>query len=150
MTTKEQLEKAINHLFTALDKEVETYRDSPDDWNICEGNVAVCLITDDGDVYGRFFGNDKILQRASYHTAYRKASQVWITGHNTNDYEKMVFDGTVDPEAFSPIELPDLIGWLGGQRFPLDGATTVSIGFSGFRGFNDLKIVKDAWEKVRL
>ncbi|WP_394748845.1 hypothetical protein [Spongiimicrobium salis] len=147
--TQEQLRIAINALFNALENEVKTYETSPEDWNICQGNVAVCLITDDGDSYGRFFGHDKLLQRASYATAYKKASQVWITGYHTNDYEKMVFDGQVDPEEFSPIELPDLIGWLGGQRLQMSDTITVSVGFSGFRGFNDVKIVKDAWERIK-
>ena len=146
--TKEVLETAINSLFNALEEEVKTYRSSPEDWNICNGNVAVCLITDYGTIHGRFFGEDKLLQRASYATAYKKASQVWITGHNTNDSEKMVFSGKVDPEEFSPIELPDLIGWLGGQRLQMRPDVTVSVAFSGFRGFNDVKIVKDAWNKI--
>jgi len=140
----------INLLFDALETEVATYKKSPEDWNICNGNVAVCLITDEGNVHGRLFGNNKLVQRTSYANAYKKASQVWITGQNTNDFERVVFGGGVDPEEYSPIELPDLIGWLGGQRLEINDRITVSIGFSGFRGFNDVRIVQDALKRITI
>ena len=54
----------------------------------------------------------------------------------------------MDPED-SPIELPDLIGWVGGQPIKIED-TLLSVGFSGFRGFNDLDIVQKAVQKVML
>jgi len=146
MTTLE-LEKFINALFQELEKEVITFKNSPDDWNISLGNVAMCIITEDGKIYGKLFGSDKLKQRGFFNVAWRKASQVWITGHKTGDYEKIVFGGTMDPED-SPIELPDLIGWVGGQPIKVDEETTLAIGFSGFRGFNDIGIVERAVKKV--
>jgi glc operon protein GlcG len=53
----------------------------------------------------------------------------------------------MNPED-SPIELPDLIGWVGGQPIQLDKETRISVGFSGFRGFNDIDMVKQAVEQV--
>ena len=61
-----------------------------------------------------------------------------------------VFGGDMDPED-STIALPDLIGWIGGQPIAIGNGIKLSIGFSGFRdfrGFNDLKIVEDAVQKV--
>lgn len=146
MTTFE-LDKFINALYQELEQEVLSFKNSPEDWNISKGNVAMCIITDEGKVYGKLFGSDKLKQRGFYNIAWKKASQVWITGHKTGDYEKIVFGGTMDPED-SPIELPDLIGWVGGQPIQLDGETRLSIGFSGFRGFNDIGIVERAVKKI--
>ena len=42
------------------------------------------------------------------------------------------------------IELPDLMGWQGGQPIQPDAKTRISCGFSGFKGVNDLAIVKKA------
>ncbi|MCM4171603.1 hypothetical protein DHD32_08935 [Arenibacter sp. TNZ] len=146
MTTT-KLEKTIYSLFEALEKEIPRFQNSPEDWEICNGNVAICIISEDGKVYGKLFGTDKIEQREIFRIAWQKASQVWITGHNTGDYEKIVFGGTMDPED-APIELPDLIGWVGGQLIQLDDESRISVGFSGFQGFNDIGIVQTALKKV--
>jgi len=142
------LEKIINSIFENLEEEILNYQNSPEDWNISDGNVAICILTEDGRVYGKLFGTDKIKRRHFFNVAYKKASQVWITGQRTGDYEKIVFGGDMDPED-SPIELPDLIGWVGGQPIKIED-TLLSIGFSGFRGFNDIDIVQTAVEKVML
>jgi uncharacterized protein GlcG (DUF336 family) len=141
-----RLEKIINLLYETLEEEITSYRNSPEDWNISDGNVAICILTEDGRVYGKLFGSDKLKQRQFFSIAYKKASQVWITGHRTGDYEKIVFGGEMDPED-SPIELPDLIGWVGGQPIRIE-ETQLSVGFSGFRGFNDIDIVQKSIQKV--
>tara|TARA_R110000868_G_scaffold144361_1_gene363353 strand:- start:15788 stop:16240 length:453 start_codon:yes stop_codon:yes gene_type:complete len=146
MTTS-KLEKTIYSLFEALEKEIPGFQNSPEDWEICNGNVAICIISEEGKVYGKLFGTDKIEQREIFRIAWQKASQVWITGHNTGDYEKLVFGGTMDPED-APIELPDLIGWVGGQLIQLDDESRISVGFSGFQGVNDIGIVQTALKKV--
>lgn len=143
-----ELEKFINALFEALEEEVLAYQNSPEDWRISQGNAAICIITDNGQVYGKLFGNHKLKQRQFFNVAWKKASQVWITGHKTGDYEKIVFGGGMDPED-SPIELPDLIGWVGGQPIHIDDTTQLAVGFSGFRGFNDIAIVQKAVQKVK-
>ncbi len=144
-----KLEKIINSIFDVLNDDIASYQNSPDDWKISEGNVAICMITEDGRIYGKLYGNDKLRQRKFFRVAWLKASQVWITGHKTGEYEKIVFGGNMNPED-SPIELPDLIGWVGGQPIQLDSATTLAVGFSGFRGFNDIDIVQKAVQKVML
>lgn len=40
------------------------------------------------------------------------------------------------------------LGWVGDQPIAIGNGIKLSIGFSGFRGFNDLKIVEDAVQKV--
>jgi glc operon protein GlcG len=141
------LESLIQSIITEAEKQIPAYQDSPEDWRISEGNVAICIITDDGRVFGKVYGQDKVRGRQFYNVAWKKASQVWITGQKTGDYEKTVFGGNMDPED-SPIELPDLIGWIGGQPITIDAETTLSIGFSGFKGHNDLKIVQIAVERA--
>lgn len=143
----EPLEKFVQKVFKDLEKRIAAYKESPEDWNISHGNVAICMITEEGNIYGKLFGDDKIRQRSFYKVAWQKASQVWITGHATGAYEEIVFGGTMDPED-SPIELPDLIGWVGGQPIELKDGTKLAIGFSGFRGFNDIAIVKEAIKKI--
>jgi glc operon protein GlcG len=142
-----ELENFINQLFLEIEHKIGGFKDSPDDWNISQGNVAMCIITEEGRIYGKLFGSQKLKQRQFFNVAWKKASQVWITGHKTGDYEKIVFGGTMDPES-SPIELPDLIGWVGGQPIKVDEDTTLAIGFSGFRGFNDIGIVEQAVKKI--
>ncbi len=142
------LEKIINSIFETLEEAIVSYQNSPEDWDISDGNVAICILTEDGRVYGKLFGTDKLKGRYFFSVAYKKASQVWITGQRTGDYEKIVFGGEMDPED-SPIELPDLIGWVGGQPIKIED-TQLSVGFSGFRGFNDIDIVQTAVEKVML
>ena len=138
-TTK--LDTLINTIFEMLEGEVAGYKNAAEDWSISQGNAAICIITKDGKVYGKVFGNDQMKQRKFFGIAWQKASQVWITGYKTGDYERVVFGGNMNPED-SPIELPDLIGWVGGQPVQLGPETMLSIGFSGFRGFNDIEIVQ--------
>ncbi len=143
------LNQTIDQIIREIEILLPTFKESPEDWNISDGNTALCIITEDGKIYGKVYGTDKLRQRAFFKIAWQKASQVWITGQNTGDYEKIVFGGTMDPED-SPIELPDLIGWVGGQPIVLSEGTRLSIGFSGFRGFNDIDIVKKAIRQVDL
>ena len=138
-----RMDTLINRIFDAIEVQIPAFRKSKADWDISDGNVAVCIITEAGRVYGRLFGSDKLRQRHFFNIAFRKASQVWITGHKTGEYESIVFGGGMDPED-SPIELPDLIGWVGGQPIQLDEETKLAVGFSGFRGFNDIEIVRKA------
>ncbi|PKB17490.1 hypothetical protein [Flavobacterium sp. 5] len=118
-----------------------------EDLRISNGNVAICIITPDGNIYGKMYGNDKPRLRNSYRIAWTKASQVWLTGIKTGDYEKLVFNNVVDENSHG-IEAPDLIGWQGGQPIFLKDDTCLSIGFSGFRGVTDLDIVTRAFENL--
>ncbi len=141
--TKSEIQRLVDSMFAHITADLPNYKDIDPNWAICEGNVACCIIDAEGNIYGKIWGQDKLKGRKYYDIAYRKAVQVWITGHNTKDYEKLVFSDQINPKDFG-IELPDLIGWEGGQLIKLDNQSAIACGFSGLRGVHDLKLVKDA------
>jgi uncharacterized protein GlcG (DUF336 family) len=145
--TNQELQGVINQMFESISVQILTYKGSAADWNISDGNVSVCIIDDAGNIYGKIWGNDKLRGRRFYDVAYRKASQVWITGYKTGEFERLVFSDKLNYKDFG-IELPDLMGWEGGQPIQLDTETRISCGFSGFRGVNDLSIVKKAADEA--
>jgi glc operon protein GlcG len=143
----QKLEVIIGKMFDEIERSIPIYMQNPEDKDIADGNVAVCLIDENGVVYGRMFGTNKPRLRQSYKVAWTKASQVWLTGVKTGEYEKMVFNHLVE-ENGNGIEAPDLIGWQGGQPLTLPDGQKLSVGFSGFRGVVDLEIVAKALYKV--
>lgn len=143
--TREQVQAVVNKMIDHISGKIDDYRTSEPDWSISQGNVAVCIIDDAGHIYGKIWGTNKVRGRSFYDVAYRKASQVWITGYKTGEYERLVFSDVLNYKDFG-IELPDLMGWEGGQPLKLDPETRISCGFSGFKGVNDLAIVKNALE----
>lgn len=132
-----------NRLFDEIEAMIPKYMEDAADKNIANGNVAVCIIDDNGIVYGRMFGVNKPRLRQSFKVAWTKASQVWLTGVNTGEYERRVFNKEVAENA-NGIEAPDLIGWEGGQPMTMKDGTRLSVGFSGFRGTTDLEIMVKA------
>jgi glc operon protein GlcG len=111
------------------------------------GNVSVCIIDEEGRIYGKMFGlTDKIRSRETYRVAWLKASQVWITGIKTGEFEKLAFNREIDEKQFG-IKRPDYIGWEGGQPVTLQDGTVLAVGFSGFRSASDLDIVIKALQK---
>jgi uncharacterized protein GlcG (DUF336 family) len=141
------LDLIIGKMFTEIENLIPVYMQNPDDSNIANGNVAVCIIAEDGTVYGKMWGENKPRLRQSYKVAWTKASQVWLTGYKTGEYERLVFTQQVE-ENGNGIEAPDLIGWQGGQPLTLSDGSKLSIGFSGFRGVIDLEIMVKALEKA--
>lgn len=136
-----ELTTLINAMFVEIEKLLPGYLNNKEDERIANGNCAVCIIDEQGLVYGRLYGNYKIRARESYRVAWTKASQVWITGLKTSEYEKKFFNGEV---AECGIEVPDLIGWEGGQPLTLNDGSKLYAGFSGIRGIYDLEIVTKA------
>jgi len=65
-------------------------------------------------VHGKMFGTNKPRLRESYKVACIKASQVWLTGIKTGEYERISFINELSENA-DVIGAPDLIGWAGGQ-----------------------------------
>ena len=130
----------INRMFDAIESMVPKYMVVPEDKIISNGNVAACIIDDQGRVHGKMFGTNKARLRQSYRVAWTKASQVWLTGVKTGEYERMVFNKEVGENA-NGIEAPDLIGWEGGQPLTLKDGAKLSVGFSGFRGTTDIEIM---------
>ncbi len=137
----------IEELLAHLEALVPVYMAIPEDFTKSKGVASVCIISEDGRIYGKVFGTDKLRGRDSFKTALAKASQVWITGYKTNEYEQMIFTNQIDYHTFG-ISLPDLIGYEGGQPITLPDGTKLSVGFSGFRGTSDLEVVQKALEKV--
>jgi glc operon protein GlcG len=138
-----QLISLISKIILAVEKRIPQYLADEADRNINEGNSAVCIIDAAGEVHGKMFGPDKIRQRNSFRIAWIKASQVWITGLKTGEFEKRVYAGEIDEGSYG-ISRPDFIGWEGGQPIVIDTQTKLSAGFSGFRGTSDLEIVNEA------
>ena len=134
---------AIEQFISYVEKLVPEYLAIPEDLAISKGGASLCIIGEDGTVYGKVFGTDKLRGRETFKIAWTKASQAWITGYNTNDYERMVFNGQIDYHTFG-ISLPDLVGYKGGQPITLRDGTRLTVGFSGFRGTSDLEIVEKA------
>jgi uncharacterized protein GlcG (DUF336 family) len=142
------LQIVIEKIFAALENLIPEYMENPEDSQIANGNCAVCIIDENGGVHGKMFGANKPRQRQSYKVAWTKASQVWLTGYKTGEYERLVFTGQVGENA-NGIEAPDLIGWQGGQPLTLADGSGLSVGFSGFRGTVDLEIMIKALETAQ-
>ena len=130
----------IERMFLEIEQLIPQYMADPLDQRISNGNVAVCMMEEDGTVHGKLYGENRIRARQSFKVAWTKASQVWITGMKTLAFEKLYFNNEIDGDQFG-IEAPDLIGWEGGQPITLQDGTVLSVGFSGFRGIVDIEIV---------
>ena len=138
----------ITKLFTAIENLIPEYMQNPLDSNIGNGNLAVCIIDEQGTVHGKMFGSNNPRLRNIFKVAWTKASQVWLTGVNTGEYERMVFNKEVE-ENGNGIEAPDLIGWQGGQQLILENGEKLSVGFSGFRGVTDIEIMVRALQHAQ-
>ncbi|HJW17558.1 MAG TPA: hypothetical protein VJ499_10580 [Flavisolibacter sp.] len=144
---KADIYEVVKDLFMAIEKLIPDYMNVPEDKCISNGNLAVCIIDSEGLVYGRMFGAEKPRLRQSYKIAWIKASQVWLTGVKTGEYERLVFNKEVGENA-NGIEAPDLIGWEGGQPLTTKEGRILSVGFSGFRGTTDIEIMQRALHYV--
>jgi glc operon protein GlcG len=145
--SSEKIQEVILKIIEVISARIPAYAHIPEDWSKCEGNVALCIIDDAGNVHGKIWGPDKLRGRQYFDVAYRKAAQAWITGYATGEYERMIFTEQINYKDFG-LELPELIGWKGGQPLALDKDTKIYCGFSGFRGITDISIVKNAVEEV--
>ena len=134
--------KTIEKMYDSIEGKIPKYMANKEDSSISDGNVAICMIDNEGQVYGKMYGKDAVRRRAFYRIAWIKASQVWITREKTGKFEELVFAGELDDKQFG-IERPDFIGWEGGQLIKL-GNIDLAVGFSGFQGINDLEIVVNA------
>ena len=147
--TNQSPNSTIEKILDGIENLISTYMADPQDKKISNGNVAICIIDENGMIYGKMFGTNKPRLRQSYQVAWTKASQVWLTGIKTGEYEKRLFNGEFDENA-NGIEAPDLVGWVGGQPVALSNGMKLSVGFSGFRGTTDLEIVIRAIQENNL
>ena len=130
-------------IIAAVEELLPDFLADPADRAVANGNLGVCIIDEAGQIHGRMFGPDQNRKRQSFRVAWTKASQVWITGMKTGEYEKAVYSGQVDEARFG-ISRPDFIGWEGGQPFTLRDGTRLSVGVSGLRVISDLAIARRA------
>ena len=144
-----QPKSIIEKILESLDELVLEYLEIPEDKAISNGGAAVCIIDEDSRIYGKLYGEDKLRCRETFKIAWTKASQVWITGIETNEFERLVFNELIDYRRFG-IKMPDMVGYKGGQPVTCSDGTKLSIGFSGFRGTSDLEIVIKAIEKAEI
>jgi len=139
----------ITKLIAAIESLIPKYMSDPADKNITNGNLSVCIIDENNNVYGKIFNSEKTRGRDSFKIAWTKASQVWMTGYKTGEFEKLVFNGKVNENKYG-ISKPDLIGWDGGQPIVLKSGRKLSVGFSGLRGSSDLEIITKAIKQANL
>lgn len=130
-----------------VDENISSYMENPDDYQISDGNVALCIVEKDGTVHGKMYGNDLNRQRNSFYYAWKKASQVWITGISTGEFERMVFNNEINEYAYG-INRPDYIGWIGGLPVKLESGEILAVAFSGFRGETDIRLISAAIQKL--
>ena len=138
-----ELENTIAGIINNVENLIPVYMKNEEDHNKAKNGIAICIIDKDGKVYGKMFGTDKIMMRERYRIAWMKASQVWITGIKTGEFEKLAFNNEIDEKQFG-IQRPDYIGWEGGQPIILKDGTVLAAAFSGFRSATDLEIVRKA------
>ena len=139
---KTSIQQKTSQIIENLNHLISEYGANPDD-SFADGNVAVCIISENGDVYGKIWGDKKSTGYRFAGLAFRKAIQVWATGYKTGEFERKIFNNELNEEDFG-IQAPEFIGWDGGQPVTLADGEKLSIGFSGFRGFNDIEIVQKA------
>lgn len=137
-----QLKDIANKILQAADKLLPKFLENPLDMNLNNGNVAMCIIDEVGQVHGKMWGDDKIRMRDVYFNAWRKGNQVWITGIASGKYEELVFTKQIDPEKFG-IKHPDFIGWEGGLPIVI-GDAQIAVAVSGMRGEMDLEIIRQS------
>lgn len=144
----EEIKKHIESLISAVELLVPVYASLPGN-KAAEGVCAICIIDEEGNINGKMFGTDRLKQREKYRAAWLKASQTWITGMKTFDYEQKVFNGDIDYKHYG-IQPPDFIGWRGGQPVELNDGTRLSVGFSGFSQKDDLEIIGSAMQNLKI
>jgi len=120
----------------------------PEELQIANGNCVLCMMNAAGDTVLRMYGNNPIRQRQVAQVATKKALQVWLTGYATGAYEKLVYNGEIDPDTFG-IPHPEFIGWLGGFEAQAANGERLVLAFSGVRGEQDQGILRLAAENLK-
>lgn len=137
------LKNKIDQIIQAADKLLPSFLADQVDRDMNDGNVSMCIVDGKGQVYGAMWGADKVKQRNTFLTAWRKASQVWITGIATGKFEELVYTNRIDLSKYG-IQKPDLIGWEGGWPVKMSDETHLAIAVSGMRGEKDSELVAQA------
>lgn len=141
-----QSDEIMRQLVEAFRRLLPEYLDREADWSKNNGHAAVCIIDEQGRTAGEMFGEDRGKLRIIFQTAVTKATQAWLTGVETGEYERLVYNKQLDYHCFG-IPKPEFIGYEGGVPIELRGQK-FAIGFSGFRGESDREIIRRAAEQV--
>ena len=149
MMEQKELAASIHLIIDQVAQLIPFYMQQEEDRQKANNGIAVCIIDQQGNVYGKMFGTDKLMMRERYRIAWMKASQVWITGIKTGEFERRVFNNEIGESEFG-IRKPDYIGWEGGQPITLKDASIIAAAFSGFRSATDLEIVSRAIDNLNL
>jgi uncharacterized protein GlcG (DUF336 family) len=138
-----QMKEIVEQIISSASKLLPTFLANPIDKGISNGNVSMCIIDKNGQVFGIIWGEDKLKGRNTFQIAWRKASQVWITGIPTGKYEELVYSKKIDPSKFGILN-PDFIGWEGGWLVNYGDEKFLAVAVSGMRGEKDTELVLQA------
>lgn len=135
--------QTIQRLIQTVESLVPRYLEDPVDFQIAEGNMALYILDQDGNLHGKMFGSDPAKQRISGRVAWHKVTQVWLTREATGTYEKKVYNDEVRWWEFG-VPKNEFIGWEGGLPARLSDGTFLSVALSGLRGDRDCDLLREA------
>lgn len=138
-----RLKSMIAQIIQSAQDLLPGYLADPVEMSMSGGNVSICIVDETGQIYGTMWGSDLIRKRATFQTAWRKASQVWITGIATGTFEELVYSHRLDDSKFGIIK-PDFIGWEGGWPAVIAGEFRIAVAVSGMSGEKDTALVMEA------
>lgn len=133
----------IHALIATIEALVPKYLEEREDFLIAEGNMALYILDDQGNMHGRMFGTDPAKQRISGKVAWHKVTQVWLSRKPTGLYEKLVYNNEVNWWEFG-VPKNEFIGWEGGIPAELADGSRLAIALSGLRGERDCDVIRQA------
>ena len=145
--TPAELTATATQLIAEIEKLIPACMLNPADRDNNLGNVTLMIIAEDGQIFGRMFGDNNARRRVTSRIAWQKSMQVWMTGQATGKFEKQVYGQNVDPGKFG-LQHPDLIGWNGGLPVVAKDGTKLAVAMSGFTGETDCAIIRQAVAQV--
>jgi len=143
-----EITATATQLIAEVEKLIPGCMQNPEDRDNSLGNVTLMIIAENGQIFGRMFGDNNSRRRGTCRIAWQKATQVWMTAQATGRFEREVYGAqNVDPGQFG-LQHPDLIGWDGGLPVVAQGGTKFAVAMSGFTGVTDCNIIRLAVAKV--
>lgn len=139
--------QTIQALIDAVEAIVPKFLEDPEDFKIAEGNMALYILDESGNMYGRMFGSDRAKQRISGKVAWHKVTQVWLTRKSTGTYERLVYNNEVPWWEYG-VPKNEFIGWEGGVPAQLADGSFLALALSGLRGDKDVEVLREAAARV--
>ncbi|HWA27789.1 MAG TPA: heme-binding protein [Lacunisphaera sp.] len=138
-----EITSTVIQLIAQIEQRIPACMQNPQDRDNCQGNVTLMIIAEGGQMFGQMFGDNKARRRGTCRTAWHKATQVWMTGQATGQFERRVYGEGVDPGQFG-LTHPELVGWDGGLPVVASDGTKFAVAMSGFTGVTDCRIIREA------